>query len=68
MAAICGLSRPHRFYQRRYADDVDDPRHIIGEDVQRHFRGDVFQPSHLEVSIAHPGFDGTERVLDSHGP
>ena len=32
--------------------------------MQRHFGADMFQRLHLEVGIAHPGFDGSERMLD----
>ena len=41
---------------------------IVGQHVQRHFGGDPFQGLHLEVGIAHPVFDGAERMLDGFTP
>src|SRR5262249_55826072 len=41
---------------------------IIGEDVQRHFAGDVGQTFHQEVRRAHAGFDRAEGVLDRLAP
>ena len=36
--------------------------------MQRHLGADMFQGFHLEVCIAHPGFDGSERVFNSFTP
>ena len=60
------LSHPHRLDESRYSDDVHDPGHIVGKDMQCHFSGDVFQTPHLEVGITHPGFDRAERMFDRH--
>ena len=61
-----GLGRlcPHRRQERPDAHDVDDARQIVGQHVQRHLGGDLWQCLHQEVDCAHPGLDGAERVLD----
>ena len=59
-----GLCRGHRRDQRADAEDVDDALEIVGQYVQGHLGADPFQGLHLEVAIAHPVFDGAERMLD----
>ena len=54
--------------QRGDAHDLHDPFEIVGQHVQRHFRGDMFQGTHLEVSVAHPVFDGAKGMLDGLTP
>ncbi len=46
--------RPHRLDQRADADDVHDPRQIIGEHAQCHLGAHVLQPLHQEVGGPHP--------------
>ncbi len=58
------LSRPDCRHQRLDADDVDDPRQIVGQHTQGHFGSDILEPLHQEVSCTHPHLDGPERVLD----
>ena len=41
----------------RNAHDLHHAGHIVGKHMQCHFRGDVFQLSHLEVGGTHPRFD-----------
>src|ERR1700757_4501502 len=43
---------PDRCQERLYAHDIHDACEIIGEDVQRHFAGDVGQTFHQEVRRA----------------
>ena len=62
------LCRPHCCDQRVDAHDIDDALEIVGQHVQRHFGPDPFQRLHLEVRIAHPGLDGSERMLDRLAP
>ena len=58
------LCRSHGRDQRRDADDLHDAFEIVGQYVQGHFGADPFQRLHLEVGMAHPGFDGPERMLN----
>ncbi len=48
--------------------DVHDPGEIVGQNVQHHLGGDLWQRLHQEVSCPHPGLDGAERVLDRLAP
>lgn len=58
-----GRSARDRGQQATDADQRDHPLDVVGEDVERHFRSHVLQPSHLEVRGAHPGLDRAEGVL-----
>jgi len=49
--------RLHGRDHRRNAHYLHHAGHIVGKHMQRHFRGDVFQLSHLEVGGTHPRFD-----------
>lgn len=49
-----GPLRRHGCDHRWNAYDVHDAGHVVGEDMQRHLGGDVFQPPHLEVGGTHP--------------
>jgi hypothetical protein len=49
-------------------DDVHDAFEIVGQYVQRHFCADPFHGLHLEVCLAHPGFDGTEGMFNRFTP
>ena len=60
------LSGLHSGNQGRDTDDLHYAGHVVGEHVQRHFGGDVFQSPHLEVRRAHPGFDRAVWVLNRH--
>ena len=62
------LYRAYRRDQRADAHDVDDALEIVSQHVQRHFGGDPFQGLHLEVGIAHPVFDRSERMLNRFTP
>ncbi len=62
------LCRAHRLDQRTDAHDGHDTFEIIGQHVQRHFGADLLQRFRLEVGIAHPVFDGAERVLGGFAP
>ncbi len=62
------LGRAHRLDQRADADDIHDTFEIIGQHVQCHLGADLLQRLHLEVGIAHPVFDGPERMLDGFAP
>ena len=44
--------RPDRCDQRSGPHDVDDAGKIVGEHVQRHFRGDAWQRLHEEVGCS----------------
>ncbi len=62
------LGRAHRLDQRANADDGHDTFEIVGQHVQSHFGADILQRLRVEVGIAHPVFDGPERVLDGFAP
>ena len=49
-----GLLRLHRRDHRRDTHEVHDAGHIVGQHMQRHLGGDIFQCFHLEVSVSHP--------------
>ena len=46
------------------ADDVHDPRQIVGKHAQSHFGSDVLEPFHQEVGCAQAHLDGAEGMLD----
>jgi hypothetical protein len=45
------VSCADRFYQSANAQNAHRPFHVVGQDVQRHFRTDVLERLHLEASI-----------------
>ncbi len=59
---------PDRRDQRGDADEVHDALQVVGQDVQGHFGGDLFQRLHLEVGRAHLELDGAEGMLDRLSP
>ena len=63
-----GLRRLHRCHQWADADDINDALYIVSQNMQRHLGADSFQRLHLEVGISHPGFYGSERVLNRFTP
>jgi hypothetical protein len=46
------------------ADDVHDPRQIVGEHAQSHFGSDVLEPLHQEVGCAQAHLDVAEGMYD----
>ena len=46
------------------AEHLDQSLHVVGQDVEAHFRSDLFEGFGQEVSASHPRFQGSERVLD----
>src|SRR5271155_1557288 len=63
-AIILGSICPHRCQERLDAHDVHDAGEIVGQDVQRHLRGNPRQCLHQEVRRSHPGLDRAEGMLD----
>lgn len=55
-------------HQQPDPHDIQDAREIVGEDVQRHLAGDVWQPLHQEVGCAHASLDRAEGVLNRLSP
>jgi hypothetical protein len=53
-----------RFHQSANAQNIHDPFHVVGQDVQRHFGTDVLECFHLEVRRPHPRLDCAEWMLD----
>ena len=51
---------PHRRHERLDTHDVQDPREVIGQHVQCHLGGDLWQRLHQEVGCTHPGLDRSE--------
>jgi len=47
----------HRLDQRADADDIHDPRQVVGEHAQRRLRAQVLQPLHQEMGRPHPHLD-----------
>ena len=58
---LCGDRR----HQRLDAEDIHYPREIVGEHMQRHFGGDLWQRLHQKVRCPHARLHGPERVLGS---
>src|SRR5947209_5732963 len=71
-ALAATVSRPRlrldRCDQRSGPHDVDDAGKIVGEHVQRHFRGDAWQRLHQEMGCSPPRLDCPERMLDCLTP
>ena len=59
---------PHGCHQRAGAENVDQAREVISQDVQRHFGSDSRECLHQEVSCAHPRLDRAEGVLHRLAP
>src|SRR5258707_7186271 len=57
-------SRPDRRHERLHADDVHDPREIVGEHVQCHLGRNLRQALHQKVRRAHPHLERAEGMLD----
>ena len=55
---------PDRRDQAGDADDRHHALHVVGQYVQRHFSGNVFECFHLEVRGAHPRLNCPEWVFD----
>jgi hypothetical protein len=49
---------------RQLTISIERTGEIVGQNVQRHFGGDLRQRLHQEVGGAHPSLDGPERMLD----
>ena len=59
---------PHRCHQRAGAEDVDQARQVVSQDVQRHFSSDSRECLHQEVSCTHTRLDRAEGVLHRLAP
>jgi hypothetical protein len=55
---------PNRLNERCDAEEVDDPREVIGEYGERHFGADILQALHQEVGCAHAHLDRAKRMFD----
>src|SRR3974390_3086506 len=55
---------PHHWQQPLHANDVHDPREIVGEHMQGHLGCYFRQALHQEVRCAHAHLQRTERMLD----
>ena len=56
---------PHGFEQRCDAENIHDPRQVIGEHAQRHLAAHILQPLHQKMGCPHPCLDRAEGMLDS---
>src|SRR5262245_59818703 len=56
-------SRPHRLQQSAHAQDHHHTLHIVGEDVQRHLGGYLWQLFREKVCCSHPTLHCAERML-----
>ena len=65
---MSAATMPYRRHERLDAHDVHDARQIVGQHVQCHLGGDLWQRLHQEVGCAHPGLDGAERMLNRLTP
>src|ERR1700732_695976 len=67
-AGEIGSARPvsgaDRFHQSAYTQNAHHPFHVVGQNVQRHFRADVLERFHLEVCRSHPRLYRAEGMLD----
>jgi len=63
-----GVLCPCRGDQARYPDQGDGPSDVVGERGETELAANVLQPAHEERTMAHPLFDGAERVLDTVSP
>src|ERR1700693_5485214 len=55
---------PHRRQEWLDTHDVRNTGEIVGQYVQRHLGGDLWQCLHQEVGCSHPGLDRAEGMLD----
>jgi hypothetical protein len=62
------MLRPHCRQERPDSHYVHDAGEVVGQHVQRHLCGDLWQRLHQEVGGAHPGLDGAEGMLDRFAP
>ena len=56
-------SRLHRLQQSAYAHDHHHALHVVGEHVERHLGGHLWQLFREKVRCSHPAFHCAERML-----
>ena len=59
---------PHRCQEPLHANDVHDPREIVGEHVQCHLGRNLRQAVHQKVRRAHPHLERAEGMLNRLAP
>ncbi len=57
-------SRLDRVEERRHAENRQHPFEVVRQHMQTHLSAHMLEGFHLEVGVAHPGFQGPERMLD----
>ena len=53
-----------RLQERPDAEDLDHSLYVVGQNVEAHFRSDLFERFGQKVGASHPRLYGSERVLD----